>query len=669
MCGIAGFWSRTAFEQTTTLSTLARMTDSVAHRGPDDSGVWLDTAAGVALGHRRLAIVDLSAQGRQPMMSASGRYVMTFNGEIYNFRELRRTLDAEGRAPAWRGHSDTEVLLAAFAAWGGDRTLERAVGMFALALWDRESRVLTLARDRIGEKPLYYARVGDALVFGSELKALRAFPGFDGRAIDRDALRLYLRYACVPAPHTIYENVRKLPPGAYIKIEAPEMLSAPRQYWSLEQAVAQGRANPFEGDADAAVGHLDVLLREAVAGQMMADAPLGAFLSGGIDSSAIVALMQAQSAQPVRTFAVGFDDAGYNEAGHAKAVAQHLGTEHTELIVTAGHALDLVPRLPSIYDEPFADASQIPTFVVAEMTRQHVKVALSGDGGDELFGGYTRYFLAPRLWSRLRRVPFMMRTRIASALYALQPDHADQLAAFVQGMWPSGARESAPRIGDRLHKLANVMTADSRTALYRLLMSSVHHPERLALSGHEPATRIDTSDAWPVSLEFAEQAMAVDALTYLPDDILTKVDRAAMAVSLETRMPFLDHRLVEFVWRLPLSLRIPGEQSKWLLRRLLHRYVPREVIDRPKQGFCAPVGEWLRGALRDWAQALLEPSRLRDEGFLDAARVERLWRQHLSGRMNGQNPLWTILMFQAWLDAQRNATRELSPLAFPAMSE
>ncbi|MGN6808562.1 MAG: asparagine synthase (glutamine-hydrolyzing) [Trinickia sp.] len=653
MCGIAGFWTRTASEHDTAQATLSRMTDSVAHRGPDDAGAWFDPAAGVALGHRRLAIVDLSEHGRQPMVSECGRFVMTFNGEIYNCRELRDALEAEGRAPAWRGHSDTEILLAAFVAWGVDRTLERAVGMFALALWNRQSRVMTLARDRVGEKPLYYARVGDGIVFASELKALRAYPGFDARAIDRDALCLYLRYACVPAPHTIYENVRKLPAGSYVQLELPEVWPAPRRYWTLEQVIGRGRAYPFEGSPEAAVDELDRLLRDAVHGQMMADAPLGAFLSGGVDSSAIVALMQAQSAKPVRTFTVGFDDATYDEAVHAKAVARHLGTEHTEIVVTAARALELVPKLPTIYDEPFADASQIPTYVVAQTTREHVKVALSGDGGDELFGGYTRYFLTPRLWSRLRRVPSGMRKRIASALYSLRPDHADQFAALFQGAWSPGARDGT-RIGERLHKLANVMGAQSRTDLYRLLLSSVHHPERLALSGRELPTRVDTPEAWSVDLEFAEQVMAVDALTYLPDDILAKVDRAAMAVSLETRMPFLDHRVVGFVWSLPLSMRIPEDKPKWLLRQLLYRYVPREIIDRPKQGFCAPVGEWLRGSLRDWAQALLDPARLRDEGFLDATRVDRMWQQHLSGRMNWQHPLWTVLMFQAWLDAQKN---------------
>jgi asparagine synthase (glutamine-hydrolysing) len=653
MCGIAGFWTRTASEHETAQAILSRMTDSVAHRGPDDAGAWFDPAAGLALGHRRLSIVDLSEHGRQPMVSECGRYVMTFNGEIYNCLALRRDLEAEGRAPAWRGHSDTEILLAAFVAWGVDRTLERAVGMFALALWNRQSRVLTLARDRIGEKPLYYARVGDGIVFASELKALRTYPGFDARAIDRDALCLYLRYACVPAPHTIYENVRKLPAGSYVQLEMPEVWPAPRRYWTLEQVIGRGRAYPFEGSPEAAVDELDRLLRDAVHGQMMADAPLGAFLSGGVDSSAIVALMQAQSAKPVRTFTVGFDDATYDEAVHAKAVARHLGTEHTEIVVTAARALELVPKLPTIYDEPFADASQIPTYVVAQTTREHVKVALSGDGGDELFGGYTRYFLTPRLWSRLRRVPSGMRKRIASALYSLRPDHADQFAALLQGAWSPGARDGT-RIGERLHKLANVMGAQSRTDLYRLLLSSVHHPERLALSGRELPTRVDTPEAWSVDLEFAEQVMAVDALTYLPDDILAKVDRAAMAVSLETRMPFLDHRVVGFVWSLPLSLRIPEDKPKWLLRQLLYRYVPREIIDRPKQGFCAPVGEWLRGSLRDWAQALLDPARLRDEGFLDATRVDRMWQQHLTGRMNWQHPLWTVLMFQAWLDAQKN---------------
>ncbi|AJY16709.1 asparagine synthase (glutamine-hydrolyzing) [Burkholderia multivorans] len=655
MCGIDGFLNSVAFDEETARGTLARMTASLAHRGPDAQGLWVDPAAGIALGHRRLAIVDLSVHGRQPMASACGRYVMVFNGEIYNHRELRAQLERVGRAPAWRGHSDTEVLLAAFAAWGVDATLRRATGMFALALWNRESRVLTLARDRIGEKPLYYGRIGDALVFASELKALRAYPGFDGE-IDRDALCLYLRHSAVPAPHTIYRGIRKLPPGSWIQFEHAQDTPRIRTYWALEHAIDAGHHEPFAGTAAEAVDRLDTVLRQAVARQMEADVPLGAFLSGGVDSSAIVALMQAQSAAPVDTFTIGFHEAGYDEAGYAKAVARHLGTRHTELYVTADHALDVVPKLPAIYDEPFSDASQIPTFLVAELTRRHVKVSLSGDGGDELFGGYTRYFLTPRLWRKLHRVPAAVRTRIAGALHALRPDHADQLAAVAQGAWGAGElRESPTRIGDRLHKLGHVMTADSRIGLYRLLMSSVHHPERIALAGHEPPTPLDTVSAWPAHLSFAEQAMAIDTLTYLPTDILTKVDRAAMAVSLETRMPFLDHHVVEFAWRLPASLRLPEGQSKALLRRLLDRYVPTELIDRPKQGFCAPIDHWLRGALRDWADALLQPSRLRDEGFFDAAAVERLWRQHQAGRMNWQHQLWTVLMFQAWLDAQRTA--------------
>lgn len=654
MCGITGFVGPVACAPQTARATLARMTDSLAHRGPDDTGLWIDHDAGVALGHRRLSIVDLSEHGHQPMLSACGRYAMTFNGEIYNFRQLRSELEREHRAPEWRGHSDSEVLLAAFCAWGVDRALQKAVGMFALALWNRESRVLTLARDRIGEKPLYYGRIGGSFVFGSELKALRRFPGFDAHPIDRDALCLYLRHASVPAPYTIYEGIRKLPPGTYVQLEDLAEAPAPRRYWSLERAIAAGRANPFDGDANAAVAQLDHVLRDAIAEQSVADVPLGAFLSGGVDSSVIVALMQTQTAQPVQTFTIGFHEAGYDEAGYAKAVARHLGTSHTELYVKPADVLATVPRMPCVYDEPFADSSQIPTLLVSELTRRHVKVSLSGDGGDELFGGYTRYFLTPRLWGRLRRVPAAVRMRIAAALHALRPDHADQIASLVQGAWSASAqRDASPRVGDRLHKLANVMTADSRASLYRLLMSSVHHPERFTLAGHEPQTLIDTPGAWPAGLSFAEQAMAVDTLTYLPTDILTKVDRAAMAVSLETRMPFLDHRVVEFAWRLPEALRIPDGQDKWLLRKLLYRYVPRPLIDRPKQGFCAPVGAWLRGELSDWAAELLRPARLRDEGYLDAARVERLWRQHQSGRMNWQHPLWTVLMFQAWLERQR----------------
>ncbi|KUZ64566.1 asparagine synthetase B [Burkholderia ubonensis] len=655
MCGIDGFLNSAAFDEETARATLARMTASLAHRGPDAQGTWLDAQAGIALGHRRLAIVDLSVHGRQPMASACGRFVLVFNGEIYNHRALRAELERTGRAPAWRGHSDTEVLLAAIAAWGVEAALRRATGMFAIALWNRESRVLTLARDRIGEKPLYYGRIGDALVFASELKALRSFPGFDG-AIDRDALCLYLRQSSVPAPYTIYRGIRKLPPGTFIQFEHAHDTPRVRAYWTLEHAIEAGRAEPFEGTAQEAVGLLDGILRKAVAQQMEADVPLGAFLSGGVDSSAIVALMQAQSAAPVDTFTIGFHEAGYDEAGYAKAVARHLGTRHTELYVTADHALAVVPKLPSIYDEPFSDASQIPTFLVAELTRRHVKVSLSGDGGDELFGGYTRYFLTPRLWRKLHRVPAAVRARIAAALHALRPDHADQLAAVAQSAWSGAeARDTPPRIGDRLHKLGHVMTADSRIGLYRLLMSAVHHPERIALAGQEPPTPLDTASAWPADLTFAEQAMAIDTLTYLPTDILTKVDRAAMAVSLETRMPFLDHHVVEFAWRLPAALRLPDGQSKVLLRRLLDAYVPASLIDRPKQGFCAPIDHWLRGSLRDWAETLLHPARLREEGFFDAAAVERLWRQHQTGRMNWQHQLWTVLMFQAWLEAQRAA--------------
>ncbi|MFA8329963.1 asparagine synthase (glutamine-hydrolyzing) [Burkholderia ubonensis] len=655
MCGIDGFLNSAAFDEETARATLARMTASLAHRGPDAQGTWLDAQAGIALGHRRLAIVDLSVHGRQPMASACGRFVLVFNGEIYNHRALRAELERTGRAPAWRGHSDTEVLLAAIAAWGVEAALRRATGMFAIALWNRESRVLTLARDRIGEKPLYYGRIGDALVFASELKALRSFPGFDG-AIDRDALCLYLRQSSVPAPYTIYRGIRKLPPGTFIQFEHAHDTPRVRAYWTLEHAIEAGRAEPFEGTAQEAVGLLDGILRKAVAQQMEADVPLGAFLSGGVDSSAIVALMQAQSAAPVDTFTIGFHEAGYDEAGYAKAVARHLGTRHTELYVTADHALAVVPKLPSIYDEPFSDASQIPTFLVSELTRRHVKVSLSGDGGDELFGGYTRYFLTPRLWRKLHRVPSAVRARIAAALHALRPDHADQLAAVAQSAWSGAeARDTPPRIGDRLHKLGHVMTADSRIGLYRLLMSAVHHPERIALAGQEPPTPLDTASAWPADLTFAEQAMAIDTLTYLPTDILTKVDRAAMAVSLETRMPFLDHHVVEFAWRLPAALRLPDGQSKVLLRRLLDAYVPASLIDRPKQGFCAPIDHWLRGSLRDWAEALLHPARLREEGFFDAAAVERLWRQHQTGRMNWQHQLWTVLMFQAWLEAQRAA--------------
>ncbi|WP_284155332.1 asparagine synthase-related protein [Sulfuricystis multivorans] len=607
-----------------------------------------------------------------------------------------------GEGGAWRGHSDTETLLAYFEAWGVEETLKRAVGMFALALWDRETRTLTLARDRMGEKPLYYGWVRGALVFGSELKALRAFPGFDN-GIERRALALFMRHNYVPAPWSIYENIWKLPPGCYVQFDLrppppnpspagrgglpspptplpggegsgphPQPLSPGERgvaltpnpspggrgevkaYWRVANAVEAGLREPFVGtDAEAAEA-LERLLKQSITGQMLADVPLGAFLSGGIDSTTIVALMQAQSSRPVKTFTIGFHEGDYNEAEHAKAVARHLGTEHTELYVTPDEAMAVIPHLPALYDEPFADSSQIPTFLVAQLARQHVTVSLSGDGGDELFGGYNRYFWTRALWKRLGRMPMPLRRALAAVTTAPSPQAWNRLFGLLQPVLPRRLRVKLA--GDKMHKLAELVALDSLEAVYRYLVSHWKHPaEELVLGATEPETILSRRDEWPARLArgdqpFEDVMMFLDQLTYLPDDILVKVDRAAMGVSLETRVPLLDHRVVEFAWQLPLSMKIRDGQSKWLLRQVLYKHVPRELMERPKMGFGVPLDQWLRGPLREWAEDLLSEARLKREGFLNPEPVRRQWAEHLSGRRNWAYYLWDVLMWEAWWD-------------------
>lgn len=626
-----------------------RMADTLIHRGPDDAGVWVDDAAGLALGHRRLAILDLSPAGHQPMVSVSGRWVIAFNGEIYNHLELRRSLESQGRAPAWRGHSDTETLLAAIEAWGLPGALQRSVGMFALALWDRESRTLTLARDRLGEKPLYYGWQRGVLLFGSELKALRAHPAFVGD-IDRGALALFFRHNYVPAPHSIYQGIRKLPPGACLTITERQTRAGragdPVRYWSFAQVVARGQRQPFAGTEADAVLEAERLLRQAVAGQMVADVPLGAFLSGGVDSSTVVALMQAQSRRPVRTFTIGFHEGEYNEAQHAAAVARHLHTDHTELYVTPDQAMQVIPRLPALYDEPFADSSQIPTFLVAQLARQHVTVSLSGDGGDELFGGYNRYFWAHGLWRRLGWMPPGLRAGAARLLTTWSPEAWNRAWGTVGGLLPR--RYRFPNPGDKLHKLAEVLAATAPEAVYRSLVSHWRTPSALVLGAVEPSTVLTQPDTWPPVDDGRHRMMALDTESYLPDDILVKVDRAAMGVSLETRVPLLDHRVVEFAWTLPLGLKIRGGVGKWLLRQVLYRHVPERLIERPKMGFGIPIDHWLRGPLRDWAEDLLDERRLREAGYLDPIPVRRLWAEHVTGTRNWQHHLWDVLMWEAW---------------------
>lgn len=640
MCGIAGFL---ALNKGSADETLSAMLSSITHRGPDDIGAWHDFDMGIALGHRRLSILDLSPAGHQPMASVCGQFVIVFNGEIYNWRELKLELESAGIAPVWRGHSDTEVLLAGIVAWGLESTLRRARGMFALALWDRKEKTLTLARDRIGEKPLYYGNVGNCFAFGSELKALRAIPSsrFD---TDPEALAMMLRFGYVPAPHSIYQGVRKLLPGTLLRVTSDGRFGAPAPWWSFV-AVAEERATHRHTMSDSeALDALEHVLGSAIEEQMAADVPLGALLSGGLDSSMVVALMQARSTRPVRTFTIGFAEGSYDESLHAKAVARHLGTEHTELHVAPSQARDIIPQLPDIYDEPFADSSQIPTALVCALTRQHVTVCLSGDAGDELFAGYNRYFWVTELWRRIGPVPYGLRRALACALSSLPANAWNRVFGAIGSLLPSRLRVSNP--GDKLHKLAEVMGVPSPEALYRELVSQWRGV--LPLNGvAEPQSLVSDFSRWPALPSFVERMMALDTLSYLPDDILVKVDRAAMHASLETRVPFLDERVIDFAWRLPLHQKIRDGQGKWLLRNLLYRHVPRELVERPKQGFGVPIEHWLRGPLRDWAEDLLAPEALAADGLIDPAPVRAMWQKHLSGR-NVQYALWNVLMYQAW---------------------
>lgn len=648
MCGIAGFLERgrlgTADE---TETALHRMAAAIAHRGPDDSGVWYDLAAGIAFAHRRLSILDLSPAGHQPMRSASGRYVLVFNGEIYNHLRLREELRRSDVQPQWRGHSDTETLLAGFESWGIPETIRRAVGMFAFALWDSKDRTLTLARDRIGEKPLYYGWRKTTFLFGSELKSIRAHSACDG-TVNRRALALLLRYNCIPAPFSIYEGIYKLAPGSILILSPDSGESKVTPYWSVAAVAASGNSNRFTGTPEEAVGELETLLKDAVRLQMLSDVPLGAFLSGGIDSSTVVALMQAQSSRPVRTFSIGFGEVGFDEAPHAKAVAGHLGTDHTELYVTPSEALNVVPRIASVYDEPFSDSSQIPTFLVAQLARRAVTVSLSGDAGDELFCGYNRYSVIHRTWSSLSRVPPSFRRFGARLLESIPQDNWNQFAWNVERSLPKSL--SIRQLAHKLERSIRALSSGSADELYQNIVSHWTEPGSIVLDGAEPRTILQQDDPRLDQLGTVSRMMALDMLTYLPDDILVKVDRAAMNHSLETRIPFLDHRVIEFAWRLPLSMKIRNGESKWILRQVLARHVPREMVDRPKMGFGVPLASWLRGPLRDWAEGLLHPSRLRQEGFFNVAPILQKWEEHQTGRHNWHNHLWDILMFQSWLE-------------------
>jgi asparagine synthase (glutamine-hydrolysing) len=650
MCGIAGFVQFRPGGAAELQDRARRMADQLVHRGPDDAGYWADPDAGVGLSFRRLSIIDLSPAGHQPMCSESGRYVIVFNGEVYNFEELRAELEPLGHR--FRGHSDTEVMLAAIEQWGITSATQRFRGMFAFAVWDGRDRVLHLVRDRLGIKPLYYG-FGDTggnrtLLFASELKAVRACPGFTP-TVSRDALAVYLRHCYIPAPHCIYRGFAKLLPGSMISFDClPDAARdvRPRAYWSFREVAEQGESEPFVGSVEDAQLELERLLQESVRLRMIADVPLGAFLSGGLDSSTVVALMQAQSTRPVKTFTIGFEETDFNEARHAKRVAEHLHTDHHELYVTPEEARAVIPKLPAMYDEPYADSSQIPTHLVSALARRSVTVALSGDGGDELFGGYNYYASAPALLRRIRRYPHALRRMAAAGAVVLS---ASTYNRVLRGRRVAPEFSGRGTGGQRIHKAAQALRVADLCDLHRAFSTHWDRPEAVVTGADEPSTVFTDASLRPSLSNPSATMMANDALMYLPDDILTKVDRASMAVSLEARVPILDHHVVEFAARVPVELKIREGKGKWLLRQVLYRYVPQSIVERPKMGFSVPVGVWMRGPLRDWAESMLNADRLQREGFLQPKPVRRLWREHLDGDVNAPDSLWAVLMFQAWL--------------------
>lgn len=647
MCGIIGFLG--AFHGEDSLPVLRNMVAKIAHRGPDAQGVWVSDSGDVALGHRRLSILDLSPSGAQPMATRDGRYVIVFNGEIYNYAELRNSLVSLGIE--FRGSSDTEVLLNAIATWGVPTTLPRLNGMFAFAVWDRLSRRLWIARDRFGEKPLYYSWQNGALLFGSELKAFGPHPAFS-REVDTDALSLFVRFNYVPAPYSIFKHVRKLPPGQYLCAVPGESPPEPAPYWSLTEATARSKRVNISAADPALVEMVDKNLSRSVKMRMVSDVPVGAFLSGGIDSSVIVALMQAQSSRPVKTFTIGFWEGAYNEADDAAKVARHLGTEHHELYLSSRECMDVIAGLPDMYDEPFADSSQIPTALVSQFTSKHVTVALSGDAGDEIWGGYNRYYWSMRIWPRIRRLPLALRHMFAALIQSMSPVAWDRFFNASNYLVPKRLRVRGG--GEKLHKLSDALDALDSDQLYASFVSQWQRPGDVLVESREPRLLQNWFDSTPADLNFVERMMFLDSQTYLPDDILCKVDRASMASSLEARVPFLDNEHVELAWSLPLETRIHRGVGKWPLRQVLKRYLPESIFERPKLGFGIPIGSWLRGPLRPWAEEMLTESRIRRDGYFRVDVVRKQWEEHLSGRFNRQHSLWGVLMFQAWLTRKWN---------------
>lgn len=638
MCGIAGVFS-TKVEGIS--AGVARMTDRIRHRGPDGDGIWVDLEAGIGLGHRRLSVQDLSEAGQQPMSSSSGRWVVVFNGEIYNHLDIRRDIGREA-GTAWRGHSDTETLVRAIELWGFEGALSRLVGMFAIAAWDRTTRSLWLARDRMGEKPLYYGWVNGEFVFGSELRAVRAYSMGAGLSVSRSALSLLTTLNYIPAPWSIYSEIEKLMPGFVLHVKAPRGEAAlPIAYWVFPAAdeTDSGIEIPGSDDLDAWTARVDKTLRRAVKGQMLSDVPLGALLSGGIDSSLIVALMQSESARPINTFTIGFDESASDESRHARRIAQHLGTEHHELILTPNDALNGIPQLPGVLDEPMADSSQIPTMAVMALARQHVTVALSGDGADELFGGYGRYRSIPKAWSRMRLVP---RAALASLNHMVQSGPSDALASL-------GGSRAGSLLRKSRYYLPRMARARTPFDLYAGMLMQWSDASVVRGLESEPDRLVAQVLGRGQSTGLVPFMMKADALTYLPDDVLVKVDRAAMAHSLETRAPFLDKDVVELSSKVPLPFKLEPTRGKAVLHECLARYVPREMFERPKQGFSVPLDLWLRGPLRDWAGDLLSRDRLEREGYFNPAVVEQAWQLHLSGKRDNGHQLWSIIVFQSWL--------------------
>lgn len=651
MCGFAGFIGYGRLSAIQTKIAIERMGSTLTHRGPNDSGIWCEHSTEVALAHRRLSIIDPSSAGHQPMISASGRFVIVFNGEIYNHPELRKKLICSNQESlSWKGNSDTETLLTAIELWGIKETLQCLSGMFAFSVWDRNQKILYLARDRIGEKPLYYGWQKGIFLFGSELKSIETHPAFEEK-VDPNALTLFLRHGYVPTPYSIYQGIAKLPPGHWLELQESQIRKQddvkPKIYWSLTTIANQQltSCSRYE-NPNQAINKLDTLLRSAVRQQMVADVPLGAFLSGGVDSSTIVALMQSQSLHPVKTFSIGFHETGYNEAIHAKAIAEYLRTDHIELYVNPKEALTVIPELPFLYDEPFADSSQIPTYLVAKLAKQHVSVSLSGDAGDELFCGYNRYQISHFLWGKLRFIPTSLRCWIAAILLSVSPEKWNKIARYLPGF----SRYAS--FGDKLHKGSAVLDCPTLEELYLRLVSSCPNPSEAVLNDHEPPTILNSHQPHLTRFCGIQRMMLLDSLTYLPDDILVKIDRAAMGVSLETRVPFLDRHVVEFAWQIPQALKLRDNQTKWILRQVLYKYIPKKLIERPKMGFGIPIDKWLRGSLRDWAENLLDDSQIQQQGFFNPTFIREKWIEHLSGKRNWQSILWNVLMFQSWMNKQ-----------------